>query len=43
MPRMQAIVDWCDATGGSSTAFDFTTKVQSLGLKACGGSLSIRG
>ena len=25
---MQAIVDWCDATGGSSTAFDFTTKVR---------------
>lgn len=22
----QAIVDWCDATGGTSTAFDFTTK-----------------
>ena len=24
----QAIVDWCDATGGTSTAFDFTTKAR---------------
>ena len=24
----QAIVDWCDAAGGTSTAFDFTTKAR---------------
>ena len=22
----QRIIDWCDATGGSAAAFDFTTK-----------------
>ncbi len=26
-PHRQRIVDWCDATGGTSAAFDFTTKV----------------
>ena len=25
-PHRQRIIDWCDATGGSAAAFDFTTK-----------------
>ena len=37
--RMQAIVDWCDATGGSSTAFDFTTKVRALGFSPLQGNI----
>lgn len=26
-PHRQQTVDWCDATGGTAAAFDFTTKV----------------
>ncbi len=28
----QRTVDWCDATGGTSAAFDFTLKVSTDGL-----------
>ena len=38
----QAIVDWCDATGGTSTAFDFTTKVSHIRLAVPPVSLIIK-
>ena len=27
-PHRQRIINWCDATGGTASSFDFTTKVR---------------